>query len=154
MRRLIPLLLLLAIGTASASGVLNVLLGGGAGPLRGHLSASMVVGTSGLETGYVSPGFGTLTPAVDNNGKTVNAWYGDSLSSGTTYLQITGFASDPSKSYFTTVTVTGTGTCGFTFPSSGMTYSYTSGTGTALWEITVFDGFVNCVSQTITAVFN
>lgn len=135
MRRVIPLLLLLAIGTASATGVLNVLLGMGAAPVSACGASPLYNGTltaasscpSASNYGFSSGVCGSIAPTTDANGNTITL-----LISNTTLIQsqlfISGFSSNPGSSYFTTTMVNG-----ISKTSSAATYAYTSGTASWTW---------------------
>lgn len=139
MRRLLPLLLLCATLTASATGVLNVLLGSGAVPAQhGTYSGTQTAvsqcptGYTGIQLGsYVPDSCGSVSPTTDSNGHTI---YGAFFSSTGNplediHLMISGFSSDPGVNYFSTATFGGE-----TFSPSTDLYRYSYSDGVADWD--------------------
>lgn len=94
----------------------------------------MVTGGSNNAYGYVNPGFGTLTPSVLGDGKTIIQ-----LTIGTPThvfdLGISGFTSNPGIGYLTSILIN-TAVSPQTYLASAATFVYNASAGIAGWEWT------------------
>jgi len=111
------------------SGALNMLLAGG---FTGNYSLTIGTTVSGSDIYYgfsSSSAFGAISPTAFKSG-TISTVY-DKYTTGvyaTTVFSISGFGSDPGKSYFTTIA-----TAGGSLTSASSSYIYVSGSATWAW---------------------
>ena len=140
MRRILPLLLLLAISTASATGVLNMLLGSG-----GALAPSTFVidfsdgsdGAGGTGYGYwPAHSIGSVVSQTINFGTsaTVSSAY-TQITSGSVELTVLAIStsSNPGQSAFATMSIK-INSSPYVFNSSTASYSYSGGVATWTWN--------------------
>ncbi len=92
-----------------------------------------------IEIGY-APGFGSLSPAVLGDGKTV-VTLDDVTTTVTRQIQISGFSADPGIGYLYSLTGNG-----LTLLGASATYSYSG--GLAGWEWSIASGSEFAVGQT------
>lgn len=102
-------------------------------PAGGTYSGSVTSGYNSGSTalGYQQGSIGAVSPTTDSNGRTIqDLYYIYDTGSGDYYnvLSIAGFSSDPGQTYFSTLTIQGTG-----YSSSSMSYSYSAGVAT--WQL-------------------
>lgn len=131
MRRLLPLLCLLAVGAASATGVTNILLGASIPPAFTYNGA--IVGATGgscpTGVGFSASGpCGSVSPGNDANGHNIEQLFAQS--SAVCFLTIST-GTNLGQSYFTTLTIGATA-----YASSSAAYAFSSGSGTWTWTTT------------------
>lgn len=120
-------------------------------PTSGSISLSQFYGTAALTPfnfsltasgdglgnwGYRKAAWGALSPAVITAGIEITSIL--DIAGGGGGVSITGFASDPGKNYFDSITLNGV-----TQTSTSATYSYSLSTKVATWSWTSKFGFVN-----------
>ena len=132
-------------GYVKQSGVWNIFYSSGL--YNGSMTAGFV--SDGLTFTYIGyePVYtiGSVSPSTLTDGKTLYSlydYYDISVGSSYGYFQVSGFASDPGSSYFTTLTINSTN-----YSSSSAFYSYFS--GTASWVFPVVFSFSNGNTYTV-----
>lgn len=136
-------------GSIATSGAINVNTFHGAAATGGPtLSASGSAGTFLSQVGYINGGAGTFTPTTTSDGKTVEAWYQQTLT-GNSFVEVSGFGADPGQNgWATNFVINGIASKS---AASANVYAYSSGTASWRWNTTTW-GFVSGAG--FTAVIN
>ena len=107
----------------------------------GGLRNVMTAGNLGADTGYSQGSIGSLaSPTTDIAGRTITKLFDDT---GGTLTYAVSVGSDPGKTTFTTLTITGSAGLK-TFSSASSSYSFSGGVATWVWGSEY--GFVNSSS--------
>jgi hypothetical protein len=105
---------------------------------------TLIAGQGGGTTGYVSAGFGTLTPAVLGDGATVTELAAATAGSHSMTLFVQGYAGTIGSSYLLNITINTS-----VFPASSATFSGGSSGGAASWMWTTGFNFIDATTYAV-----